>query len=148
MVQVRNVLTRRSLALTLLVAFALDGCVTYPSAVATKGQDAATAQRDARECWERAVDSVEAPLAAELKVMGALGGAALGGALVGSVVASGSGAQPEWVLLAVGAGAALGFVIGSIAGTIAGADEVSSAIRAREQVFAHCMTERGYRLEQ
>jgi len=145
------VLTRRSLALTLLVAFALDGCATYPSAVATKGQDAATAERDARECWERAVDSVEAPLAAglKLKVMGALGGAALGGAFVASLpFASGSGAQPEWVLLAVGAGAALGFVIGSIAGTIAGADEVSSAIRAREQVFAHCMTERGYRLEQ
>ena len=143
-------LTRRSLALTLLVAFALDGCATYPSAVATKDQDAATAERDARECWERAVDSVEAPLAAglKLKVMGALVGAALGGAFVGSVLASGSGAQPEWVLLAVGAGAALGFVIGSIAGTIAGADEVSSAIRAREQVFARCMTERGYRLEQ
>ena len=147
MVQDRTSLTRRSLALALLVAVALDGCVTYPSTVAIKGQDAATAERDDRECRKIAEKDVAPPLAVGLgtKLLWALGGAALGAAAVWPV---GAGNDPELAALIIGGAAGLGFVIGSIAGTFKGADEASRAARARERIFAHCMTERGYQLEQ
>ncbi len=146
MVQGRKALTRRSLALTLLVAVALEGCVTYPSTVAVKGQDTATAERDAAECRERAERDVLPPVAVGFGTKLLL---ALGGAVVGAGVFWPSGnSDPRYAVLAMGAGAGLGFVIGSIAGTFKGADEASRAARAREGAFTSCMTERGYRLEQ
>ncbi|MGH7355126.1 MAG: hypothetical protein ACRELS_11205 [Candidatus Rokuibacteriota bacterium] len=147
MVQGRTPLTRRSLALAMLVAVALDGCVTYPSTVATKGQDAATGERDAHECRKIAEKDVVPPLAVGLgtKLVWALGGAVLG---VAALWPAGAGNDPQLAALVIGGAAGLGFVVGSIAGTFKGADEASRAARARERVFAHCMTERGYQLEQ
>jgi len=144
-VQGRPALTRRALALVLVVAAVL-GCATYPSAVATKGQDMTTTERDARECRDRAEDEVKHPLAVGLgtKLLWALGGAVLGAAAVWP--ASG-GNDPQLAALVIAGGAGLGFVIGSIAGTFKGADDASRAARGREQIFARCMTERGYRFE-
>ena len=146
MVQGRTALTRRSLAVVLLTSAALDGCVTYPSAVSTRGQDTATAERDERECRTIAEKDVVPPLAVGLgtKLMWALGGAVLG---VAALWPAGAGNDPQLAALVIGGAAGLGFVIGSIAGTFKGADEASRAARAREQIFAHCMTERGYQLE-
>lgn len=152
MVQGRPALTRRSLALILLVATVLDGCATYPSAVATKGQDMTTTERDARECRDRAEDEVKHPLAVGLgtKLLWALGGAVLGtGMMLGITLPNENGqvSDGKVIGLAIGGGAALGFTVGSIVGTFKGADEGSRAARGREQVFARCMTERGYRFE-
>jgi hypothetical protein len=135
----------------LLGVLALDGCVTYPSAVATKGQDTATAERDANECRKQAEQDVAPPLAVGLgtKLVWALGGAVLGtGIMLGALAHHNtSSGDPKWIAVAIGAGAGLGFVIGSIGGTFKGGEEASRAARDRERTFTRCMTERGYRLE-
>jgi len=148
-VQARKALTRRSLALTLLVALALDGCATYPSAVAIKDQDAATAERDGRECRARAADEASHPMATGLgiKLGWALAGAGVGALAMVAAGANQTGTPPEGWALGIAGGAGLGFIIGTIVGTVKGADEASRAARARERAFTSCMTERGYRLE-
>jgi len=143
---------RQALAVVLVAAIAVQGCaaISYPTAVPTKGQDAATVERDERECRERAAEQVESPLGTGLmvKVGSALAGAAFGGMAMLAVVASGSGpVDPELAGFLVGGGAALGFVVGSMIGTFAGAGEASRLTRARQDVFVRCMMERGYRLE-
>jgi ferric-dicitrate binding protein FerR (iron transport regulator) len=147
-VQGWKALTRCSVALLLLAALALEGCVTYPSTVALQGQNTATAERDARECRKWAATAVEHSLAAGLgtKLLSALGGAVLGAATVASMTVPGASGNEnaQGILIVIGAGAALGFVVGSIVGTFKGADEGSSAARAREEVFTRCMTSRGY----
>jgi hypothetical protein len=147
--------TRRLTAPLLLAALALDGCATvgYPTATPARGQDAITAERDAHECRARAATEVDSPLASglELKVGWAIGGAVVG-AGIGLGIASGNGdsaygsSHPEVALAVIAAGAALGFVIGSIAGTFGGAKQAVRLSRAREDVFARCMTGRGYEL--
>jgi hypothetical protein len=46
--------------------------------------------------------------------------------------------------MAIGGGVALGFVVGAVVGTFKGADDVSRAVRGRQEVFSECMTGRGY----
>ena len=100
---------------------------------------------------ERAVNAAESPADTLLKtkIMGALGGAMFGAAAVVALAANGSTPSPNpyWVLLAVAIGARGGFVVGDVLGTLKGVDEASGAVRARRNVFARCMSERGYQVE-
>ena len=53
--------TRRTLAGALIGVLTLAGCagLTYPAATPTAGQDALGAERDARECRERAAHETD-----------------------------------------------------------------------------------------
>jgi hypothetical protein len=120
-----------------------------------RGQDETAMRRDRDACRRYASEEVESPLLAGLakKAVLALGGAALGAGVVIFFVSGGGDSGPsapsssedsKTLAIAIGAGAALGFVLGSIAGTFVGAVETMDAVEARENVYARCMKERGY----
>jgi len=138
----------RLVSLILVVIVALEGCVVYPKAVPTSGQDAATVERDERACRERADHEIDSPLAAGFgtKIGSAIAGAlVLGGVAAYGVLESGLvNDQPAVAGAAVGGAAGLGFLAGSVAGTFAGGRESLRRARARGEIFARCMAQRGY----
>jgi hypothetical protein len=95
----RVLLTWLSLAVALIISLTVEGCASggYPAAVPAKGQDAETAERDERQCRERAVNAAESPAGTLLKtkIIGALGGAMLGAAAVVALAADGSTSYPN-----------------------------------------------------
>ena len=143
--------SRLILALALAGALTLDGCASYPAGVPLGGQDDRAARRDQTLCRDFAQDEVPPPILVAIgkKVGFAVLGAVVGaGLVVGSSQASASGDTREGDSLAIaaGIGAAAGFVVGSIVGTYKGSEETFRGVRARENVYARCMTERGYEI--
>jgi len=143
---------RRAVVVALVMALGFEGCVAtrYPTMVPVQGYEVADAQRDRRECEDRAEDEAGSPLGAGLKVkvVSALAGAGTGAVLVLSAIGSTPGpVDPRAYGFAVGGGAALGLLTGSVVGTFLGVESAAQVARAREDLFARCMSGRGYQLQ-